>query len=73
MEDINLYLLTEYNYNDFLNRTLFFRTPITCRNTDGSVCKTCYGTLHKVNFNKHIGGLATVLMTEQFTQNIFVI
>jgi len=47
-----------------------FRSPITCASKEG-ICNTCYGEkLHEINKDLRPGLLATLLLTNQFTQNL---
>ncbi len=54
-----------------IGKIVHLRSPISCASENGRVCKTCYGdTLYQVNKDKHPGILATLLLTNPFTQNL---
>ena len=64
-----------FTYNDeakekFKNKTLLFRSPATCCSPDGKICKKCYGTLSKYNYNIHVGILGILILTSQITQKM---
>lgn len=43
-------------------------SPITCAAKNGTVCKRCYGELHKSNYDYNVGMIAVVLLTFPLTQ-----
>lgn len=56
---------------EYIGTVVNLRSPISCACKDGKVCKTCYGDLlYQVNKDKHPGILATLLLTNPFTQNL---
>jgi hypothetical protein len=57
-------------HSKYIGKTLRFRSPIRCRCKDGKICRTCYGDLYKVNKDIKIGIIATLELTEQFTQKL---
>lgn len=51
-----------------IGKTLKFRSPITCALENGKICKACYGELWKYNFEKNVGLVGTLILTNQNTQ-----
>lgn len=54
---------------NLIGTNISLRSPVTCCSKNG-ICKTCYGTLWKINHNKHIGILGTHILTSQLTQKM---
>ena len=67
-DELKLFDYNESNAKKFKNKTIKFRSPITCACKDGKVCKKCYGDLAMINYNIHIGILAIEILTSQITQ-----
>ena len=53
-----------------IGKTIKFKSPITCAGKTG-ICPTCYGKkLFQINKDYYPGIIATLLITNQFTQNL---
>lgn len=58
-------------HQDLIGKVIKLRSPISCASANGAVCKTCYGDLlYETNKELHPGVLSTLLLTNQFTQNL---
>lgn len=55
-------------HEHLIGKTIKFRSPIKCKSEDKHICKVCYGKLHLINEEIHIGILAILLLTELITQ-----
>lgn len=51
-----------------IGKTIRLRSPITCACKNGKICRTCYGELWKYNYDKNVGLLAVLILTNQNTQ-----
>jgi hypothetical protein len=67
--DKKLSLVTNKNYMDIIGKTVYFRSPITCKLGDGKICKTCYGHLSHTN-KFHIGISAILVLCNQLIQRL---
>ena len=54
----------------WIGKEVDLRSPITCCNPNGKICKKCYGHLSKINTSIHCGILGTQFLSEQQTQKI---
>jgi hypothetical protein len=63
--------MIEDSRTDLIGQIVSLRSPVLCNHPEGKVCRTCYGDLlAKVNKDKHIGILATLILTNQLTQRL---
>lgn len=54
-----------------IGKTILVRSPITCALGNYKICKKCYSNLlSNINEDLHIGIISTLLLTNQFTQNL---
>ena len=51
-----------------IGKTILLRSPITCACKHGRICKTCYGDFARYNYEKNVGLIATLILTNQNTQ-----
>lgn len=58
--------ITKENCYSFINKTIFLRSPIYCKQP--KICKTCYGELYKVLRSRYIGIIAAQSLGEANTQ-----
>ena len=61
-----LKLFSESDIPKYVNKIIFVRSPIFCRNPE--ICKTCYGDFYKVVDTKYIGVVAAQALGEANTQ-----
>ena len=47
---------------DLIGTTINLRSPITCAEENEQICPICYGRLSRVNKNKNIGTIATLIL-----------
>ena len=66
-ESADWILLTPENREQFLNKTVFVRSPIYCINKNG-ICKKCYGEYDKFLNSTRIGIIASQSLGERATQ-----
>lgn len=53
-----------------IGKDLLFRDPSKCACNNGKICKTCYGTLSKVNKGMDVGIFAATIISRPLSQNI---
>jgi len=61
-------VMVDPDNESLIGKTIFLRSPMTCAGTD--VCRTCYGDLWRVNKDMHVGIVAVLFLTSQFTQRL---
>jgi len=66
MEDNKLIKMTEHNCLGYVEKTIYVRSPIFCKNP--KLCKTCYGELHEVLDSDFVGVIAAQSLGECNTQ-----
>lgn len=59
------YQITYFNYNDFVGKKIYLRSPIFCKSYH--LCKKCYGEIHNLH-SRYIGNIAAQSLGEVATQ-----
>jgi len=65
-DDGQLDLITKDNYETFVNKIIYIRSPILCKSP--KLCKTCYGDLYKKLNTRFVGIIAAQTLGERGTQ-----
>lgn len=66
--DTEEYIITKDNFDKFINKTIYLRSPLTCKCTDGKICHKCYGYLFKKHNSRMIGYIAAQSIGERASQ-----
>ncbi|QDJ97853.1 DNA-directed RNA polymerase delta subunit [Staphylococcus phage PALS_2] len=69
--DQELKLINSKEDSHLIGQIVPLRSPITCAESKGKICQTCYGKrLYNINRNLSVGILATLRLTEPMTQKL---
>ena len=60
--------IADHGVENFLGRTMFFRSPMTCGCQEGRTCPFCYGELSHINDGYHYGLIAILMLTPRIMQ-----
>lgn len=70
-ESDQLKLIDSKRDTHLIGKYLPLRSPMTCAEPNGKICKTCYGErLYHTNKNLSVGIIATLQLTEPMTQKL---
>ncbi|WRM43495.1 hypothetical protein [Staphylococcus phage LY01] len=70
-KDQELKLINSKEDTHLIGQIVPLRSPITCAESEGKICQTCYGKrLYDINRNLSVGILATLRLTEPMTQKL---
>lgn len=67
-DDEKEYIITKDNFNEFINKDLYIRSPLTCLSKNGKICHKCYGYLFKKHNSRQIGYIAAQSIGERASQ-----
>jgi len=66
--DTNEYIITKDNYQDFADKNIYLRSPMTCLSKNGKICHKCYGYLFQKHKSRQIGYIAAQSIGERAAQ-----
>lgn len=62
------FVLTKFNYEQYLGRMLLMRSPLFCQCEGNQICHKCYGLLYRKHKSRQIGFIAAQSIGERASQ-----